>query len=1664
MNHTKKKRPPADKLMRAARQDGQQNGSQARMATDSATTEKTKKHARRHIQLNWPLVLVTLGLLVVLAPSAYFLREYQVSRTAGVFLERAANFEQEKDWAKAATYISNYLRLHPNDHDQEVHLAEVFGNTLAEQPQNGMTAVRLYRRAINNTDKTADQQRLRRAMVPLLIQQARFKDSQIEVLQQPRLTDPDDQGRFLLADAEDRRLLAKSLLGRFQIGAIDGPFQLDDQTGAGEKANWTLGEVFQQAVELNPDDPELVVTLAELYASHPELLPEPESKLSLDERKKKADHIVAKLVSRCPDDAQVLLASYRYRMRYHEKEKEEVAQAEKELNAALAADPDNIDVLLTAAGRAMQLGEEQIKKAAGGSSSQDAGSGGLKPVVVGARDEVPAAAAEAYKKAEAYYRRVLEKEPANETAWRMLGRCQLAMRQFDAALKTWNDGLKKLESRSVSILSDAAELSINLKRYKEADEYLDQLDRLIDPTRWSPKLRAQVRRTISFLRGRSLLAQGKPSEAIRQLLLVRSGLSDRNEDRDLAVLANALLATAYQQLQQWDLAAMAYEQIIDRQTGSAGELEARRAAADAWRRAGQFAKAADQYRIVLAARDVPEIRLALAETLLDQQAMLAPGTRSWDEFARTLGSLRPAAGSGKATVVDPWRVDVLDVRRMVLQLAAASSLKQKKALREQALTLLKDVETQGVKSLSALQAAMILYQQLDRPDDADRLLTQYATAGASATDIALVRARLQTMRGDNDAACKVLLDQLKTAGGTDRDRLQTLLAQINPTAGITSPSSSSELVKLAEAALSAKNWKAVEDCVDKLRLAEGDAGSGWRYVKARRLLGLLIQGNAKADDPRLIEAIKIQRQLESERPYWSPAFILKASLAQLQGNVTQAIEAYQKAIELGERRVAIFEQLARLMWSAGRTDVDSVLAQLGTRVANSPELSAISILSAAKQGDLSVVLGRAQAGVQNRPNDPLAHLWLGQVLLTNGNKADAEAQIQKAIALAPTDFAPRQALFAFYKQTNQLDKAREVCGQIEQHVKFETESNKEFKLAQLHEQLGDQKQAQERLVRAAEKATDSGFKVDILVNDANIALKAGDVGRAVKQLEQAYQLAPTNLQVRRSLAAALAARGTGSDFDRALQLLPDDGQLLGTDRRVDQRLRAMVLLRRADDNYPNSVAESIEILQKLVKQPPVSPGDRIQLARLYTIQSQIEPPASIAASEIEAFRKRCMANAKKQLVDLVSTDQPSADHIAQLIGFLVLSDDRPEAQRWLDPLKEAVSRGTLNEVKRRLSYVELLVQLDFQKLAGQELTQLETVMSAGRSRLDPSDISRFVRLCIDQDVPQRALSWIDQLKRIAADQFGTLTTEVQWLHASGRDADIQSLVDGFAKGYLPTLSDAPKRNGFYLGTGNLLTSIDMHKQAQKWYELLAQDVPGGFRPLAACLAQQGQWDQVVQLCQKTVTAVGIDRAASTLADVIAVSADVPDAVLKQADEFVKKALEDAPDSSVLLMAAGNLNAKQQRVVEAVSFYERVAKQRPRDAMVLNNLATLLADMPGRVEDALTDVDLAMVYSGVQASLLDTKGSVFLSSDRNKEAVRVLKYACWSTKTDPRYRFHLAVALDRVGTKAKSQGQLDESQKQLNVALRDGLEKQLLTPTDHRQLAELRKKYADAGKL
>jgi Tfp pilus assembly protein PilF len=218
--------------------------------------------------------------------------------------------------------------------------------------------------------------------------------------------------------------------------------------------------------------------------------------------------------------------------------------------------------------------------------------------------------------------------------------------------------------------------------------------------------------------------------------------------------------------------------------------------------------------------------------------------------------------------------------------------------------------------------------------------------------------------------------------------------------------------------------------------------------------------------------------------------------------------------------------------------------------------------------------------------------------------------------------------------------------------------------------------------------------------------------------------------------------------------------------------------------------------------------------------------------------------------------------------------------------------------------------------------------------------------------------------------------------------------------------------------------------------------------LAISLARQGRPAEAVRLCVDAAKADQSLQPALTVASALTAGKPGKDDHAR-AEPILARAIQQHKDDATLLAAVATVRLVQGRTEEAIAMFKDVLRLAPNDVVALNNLASILGDLPDRRAEALETVEQAIRIAGPRANLLDTKGTILARDGKAAQARPLLEKAVSASRSDPRYHLHLAEAYLQLGEREKAKASFSRA--------RDtNLTSQILTPSDEKAIEELQK--------
>lgn len=626
--------------------------------------------------------------------------------------------------------------------------------------------------------------------------------------------------------------------------------------------------------------------------------------------------------------------------------------------------------------------------------------------------------------------------------------------------------------------------------------------------------------------------------------------------------------------------------------------------------------------------------------------------------------------------------------------------------------------------------------------------------------------------------------------------------------------------------------------------------------------------------------------------------------------------------------------------------------------------------------------------------------------------------------------------------------------------------------------------------------------------DVRLGNNKDAIETAREQVELAPNDAEAHLRLAEILALESAGEAAHdeeaeSEFRRACDLAPDDFRTW-SDLLAFYNMRA----KPADaDSAPNS--EALEKARQLLEEVAghdASGGAELPLflARGYAALAEVAGEAhggSDYISHAETWHRKALAAAPDdtavQLQVAGFFRNRDTKYAEQLLRRIVdtKSPERTIARQWLAELVAIAAKDDqgLEEASQLLSGADAppinkrlnaFIQMnrggdDHQKTATKLLRELaddptqvaaidrlllarlyeaQGQMAAAREQLkilvnvdkpEPNHLAAYIDNLLRSDRSSDARSPLETLAQLepAEVNLRTLSLKGRWLVAEDRKDEVGPLVAGYVAAQRDSLSDDANQAKTLVSVGDLLASLPLNEEAERFYRQAFALEPAAHLSLATWLSKQDRTSEAVAVCLQAAERDSSTLPAIVLTNVLTVGAP-SDADLKLAEPMLSAALEQHADDPTLLFSTGTRHLMKGDADEAVRLFRRVLELRPKEAQAMNNLAMALALTPDSRDEAIEWLDNAIGIVGRNPELLDSKGWLLLQEGKLPEAIQSLNAALANPPGDARHRFHLAFAYHL-------EGKRKDARREFEKAERDGLDADLLSPAERTDLAKLK---------
>lgn len=316
---------------------------------------------------------------------------------------------------------------------------------------------------------------------------------------------------------------------------------------------------------------------------------------------------------------------------------------------------------------------------------------------------------------------------------------------------------------------------------------------------------------------------------------------------------------------------------------------------------------------------------------------------------------------------------------------------------------------------------------------------------------------------------------------------------------------------------------------------------------------------------------------------------------------------------------------------------------------------------------------------------------------------------------------------------------------------------------------------------------------------------------------------------------------------------------------------------------------------------------------------------------------------------------------------------------------------------------------------------------------DPAYEAFYARRLLQHDNVAAAQAQLAKLEKTFPDSSVTREIKARVLDAQGRYPEVLAVVRDYTQGKGADLVKAAQLL-------DVLASSNPQREqpgkklyleaAEKLYRKHAAEsnLPDRYLPLASFLGRKNAVKEALSCCGKAREHKAAPEAIAQVLTGILRDTHPGAEYCHSAEGLLKEMLRENAESIPLLIYLADVYDLEGRYSEAESAYRRALMKDANNAMLLNNLAWLLAfQKPSAQQEALTLVNKAIELVGPSPVLLDTRGVIYLMMDNSEEALKDVKMASTQAPS-ANYSFHLARALAAASKLRDARQAMEEANK------------------------------------
>jgi putative PEP-CTERM system TPR-repeat lipoprotein len=841
-----------------------------------------------------------------------------------------------------------------------------------------------------------------------------------------------------------------------------------------------------------------------------------------------------------------------------------------------------------------------------------------------------------------------------------------------------------------------------------------------------------------------------------------------------------------------------------------------------------------------------------------------------------------------------------------------------------------------------------------------------------------------------------------------------------------------------------------------------------KNITARELLGQIYVevGDGKGGEKELVKAGDLGADNVSVRIYLARALLL-------QGRYKDVINNYKHESN-SEVLLAVADAYMSLGDSKSASDfIDKVKSSQPDSI--SVKLATAKLALMQNNNDRVKVIIREI--LSEDPDSEIAWRYKGMLAMKETRFSDAEIAFQKVVKLEKGDLVSSLAIQAWLGliqsqlAQKELKKAEQNISQLKN--KSPSHPGVEYLSAILDFEKGDFETARAQLQKFNSKSPDF-LPAVLLLGATHYALKSYE--QAAVYLSRYVNEVPSHLHARKLLAATRIKQQRSHEALEILQTAekssPEDSQLL-----------SMIALASVSGG---DITKGAAYLKKAIDVNPNDPSIRAELARVFLSQGAFDQAIreleSIADEHgksrdvllVLAYLKKKDYDEARKLAKQLASQRPGPEMETLVGGVELISGARIAARNRFE-----------KALKLQNDYVPALLNLGKMDLEDGDFSEASRNFDAVLLK-QPANVQAIfglAQIADRQGSKQQALAYIEKARETNPDAALPRLVLARYYLKTGEIKKATTIVDEFQESHLNEPVVILLAGRVYRSSGRIEQSIELF---EKFVKVLPEEAGAHFE-LANSQARLGRLDDAkISLKKALALKKDFQQARYALAQLEMRSGDETNALalakqiqnqdpqsalgyslagdiymqqedykkaghqyqlankrqpsslltLKLASTYSKEKLHDkaiavlsdrlkrTPEdqSTKMVLAQEYLNAGQ--AAKATEIMEQLLSEQPENAVILNNAAWMYHQQND--SKAVEYAERAHKLRPEAGSITDTLGWILVQNDSQMQrAVGLLKDAVKQSPNVPEIKYHLAVALVKIGEKPQAKELLNE---------------------------------------